>query len=218
MPRYASSAYTSCVNFAKMLLSLQSFCNRYVHQSKFCASVDPLVLQSGFGLRFMLVWRILGESPADFSAKSLAIFPAELTPLCLQSSCPLSSSLMGSLAKGFLRKDCGNSVDIWQKSAKHTSYCVRKAAGKFCGNVSATTPFRLRCITQCPSTEDIKQMYSVLAQIIAVEWGPVTLASDVGDDNDCNNNDYQNYEDVMDDDDDEDVADDDEEEEGGGRR
>ena len=50
----------------------------------------------------------------------------------------------------------------------------------------------------------------------------MTLASDVGDDNDCDKDGYQNYEDVMDDDDDdddddEDVADD-EEEEGGGRR
>ena len=36
---------------------------------------------------------------------------------------------MGSLAKGFLRKVCGNSVENSRKFAKNAFYCVRKGCG-----------------------------------------------------------------------------------------
>ena len=49
---------------------------------------------------------------------------------------------MGSLAKGYLRKVCGNSAENLRKFAKNTFYCVRKGCGnsaeslrKFRGNL-----------------------------------------------------------------------------------
>ena len=40
-----------------------------------------------------------------------------------------SSSLMGLLAKGSLRKVCGNSAENSRKFAKHAFYCGRKGCG-----------------------------------------------------------------------------------------
>ena len=49
---------------------------------------------------------------------------------------------MGTIAKGFLRKVCGNSAAILRKFAKSPFYCVRKGCGnsaeilrKVCGNL-----------------------------------------------------------------------------------
>ena len=64
----------------------------------------------------------------------------------------LSSSLMGSLSKVFLRKVCGNSAESSRKFAKNTFYCVRKGcrnSAESCGNLrkisamtlSRTTPY-----------------------------------------------------------------------------
>ena len=56
----------------------------------------------------------------------------------------VNSTLMGSLAKGFLRKVCGNSVESSRKFAENTFYCVRKGCGnsaESCGKFSAMTPF-----------------------------------------------------------------------------
>ena len=60
------------------------------------------------------------------------------------------NSVVGSLAKGFLWRVCGNSAENSQKFAKNTFYCVRKGCGhsaescgnfmETCGNASAMTP------------------------------------------------------------------------------
>ena len=50
-------------------------------------------------------------------------------PICLVLRVGISSSLMGSLAKGFLWKNCGNSAENSRKFAKNTFYCVRKGRG-----------------------------------------------------------------------------------------
>ena len=49
----------------------------------------------------------------------------------------LNSTLMGSLAKGFLQKVCGNSAESSRKFAENTFCCLRKGCGnsaESCGN------------------------------------------------------------------------------------
>ena len=91
------------------------------------------------------------QSQGDFEPHSAGV--GGIAPgLEKKQTIHFNSTLMGSLAKGFLRKVCGNSAESSRKFAENTFYCVRKGCGNSaescgnfaenCGNFSAMTPSR----------------------------------------------------------------------------